>query len=77
MVAGIRPETEANLKAIKPDLDHLALVLRAEMPRVNRVVPVLVQVIHEATQKPAAAPAKAPAAPAYDSKGAVKARRFF
>lgn len=73
IAAGISKETEAKFDAIKPDLDHLALVLRAEMPRVNRVAPVLAQLVHEAMS----ARAPAPAAPSYDSKGAVKGKKFF
>jgi hypothetical protein len=72
---GVSPETIAKLDAIMPDLDHLALVLRAEMPRVNKVTPVLVAAFEEAVlhkNKPSA-----PAAPAYDAKGAVKPKRFW
>jgi hypothetical protein len=38
---GFTDEQIAQIDAIKPDLEHLSLVLRNEMPRVNKVLDVV------------------------------------
>jgi hypothetical protein len=77
---GVSEATLAKFDAIQPDLDHLALVLRAEMPRVAKVVPVLAEVAHEIienqkrlTQPFAAAPLPQAAPKAAPAKG----KKFF
>jgi hypothetical protein len=75
---GVPPEVIAKLDTIRPDLDHLALVLRAEMPRVNRIAPVLAEVVHAVLTHQESVAAQ-PAIPAYNKQGAVvpSKRKFF
>lgn len=44
---GVSDQSIANLNAILPDLKHLETVFRVEWPRINKVMPIVLQIAKE------------------------------
>lgn len=48
---GLDDKDIADINAALPDIEHLIVVVQAELPRINRVLPVILRVAQKIIQK--------------------------